>query len=45
MRDLVWELFKETGNIAYYELYRELSEDGRNNKSRGSSRHGLQRKR
>ena len=34
MKDKVWQLFKETGNPAYYMLYKELSKDGHNDKSR-----------
>lgn len=45
MKDLAWKLFQETGNIAYYQLYKELSDDGRSNKSGGTSSHRLQRKR
>lgn len=45
MKDLAWNLFEKTGNVAYYELYKELSDDGRNNKSRGTKSHRLQRKR
>lgn len=44
MKDLVWELFEQTGNIAYYTLYRELSDDGRNDKSGGSKGNRLQGK-
>lgn len=36
MKDKVWQLFKETGNPAYYMLYKELSKDGRNDKGRRS---------
>ena len=28
MKDKVWQLFKETGNPAYYMLYKELSKNG-----------------
>lgn len=44
MKDLAWKLFTKTGNIAYYELYKELSENGRNDKSRGFESDGLQGK-
>ncbi len=44
MQDLVWQLFEKTGNIAYYELYKELSNNGRDNKSSGAKNHRLQRK-
>ncbi|CCZ95476.1 unknown [Corallococcus sp. CAG:1435] len=44
MKDIVWKLFEETGNPAYYRLYRELS-NGRNDKSGGAESHRLQRKR
>lgn len=45
MKDLVWNLFEKTGNVAYYRLYKELSDDGRNDKSGGAESHRLQRKR
>lgn len=45
MKDLVWNLFEETGNVAYYLLYKELSDDGHNDKSGGTESHRLQRKR
>ena len=38
MKDLVWKLFQETGNIAYYRLYKELDQNGRDDK--GSSLEG-----
>lgn len=41
MKDTVWKLFKETGNPAYYVLYKELTKDGRNDKSRRSEIDGL----
>ena len=44
MKDLVWKLFEETGNVAYYRLYKELTDDGRDGKSGGAKGHGLQRK-
>lgn len=44
MKDIVWKLFKETGNPAYYVLYKELTEDGRNDESLDPQGHGLQRK-
>ncbi len=43
MKDLVWKLFEQTGEIGYYQLYKELSH-GRNDKSSGTSSHRLQRK-
>ena len=39
MKDLVWKLFEQTGNVAYYNLYKELSKDGRNDQSGGSKEH------
>lgn len=45
MKDLAWKLFEQTGNVAYYELYKELSDDGRNHKSGGVKSNRLQRKR
>ncbi len=33
IKDTAWKLFKETGNPAYYLFYRELTQDGRNDKS------------
>lgn len=44
MKDKVWQLFKETGNPAYYMLYKELSKDGRNNKGHRVEGDGLQGK-
>ena len=44
MKDLAWKLFEQTGNIAYYPLYKELSGDGRNDKSRSTKSNGLQGK-
>ena len=44
MKDTVWKLFKETGNPAYYMLYKELTKDGRNDKSSGAKGDGLQGK-
>ena len=41
MKDTVWKLFKETGNPAYYVLYKELTKDGRNDKGRRSEIDGL----
>ena len=35
MKDTVWKLFKETGNPAYYMLYKELTKDGRNDEGAG----------
>lgn len=45
MKDTAWKLFEQTGKIAYYELYKELSQNGRNDKSGGASSHRLQGKR
>lgn len=33
MKNVVWKLFEQTGNTAYYLLYKELTKNGRNNKS------------
>lgn len=33
MKNVVWKLFEQTGNVAYYLLYKELTKNGRNNKS------------
>ena len=44
MKDTAWKLFRETGNIAYYMLYKELSKDGRDDKSRSPKGDGLQGK-
>ena len=44
MKDIVWKLFRETGNPAYYMLYKELSKDGRDDKSHRSKGDGLQGK-
>ena len=44
MKDTVWKLFRETGNPVYYLLYKELTEDGRNDKSPSSKGDGLQGK-
>ncbi len=44
MKDTAWKLFKETGNPAYYMLYKELSKDGHHNKSDRSQSDGLQGK-
>lgn len=39
MKDKAWQLFKETGNPAYYMLYKELSKengtDDKSNRSKG----------
>lgn len=32
MKDKAWQLFKETGNPAYYMLYKELSKNGSDDK-------------
>lgn len=45
MKKTVWKLFEETGNPAYYMLYKELSKDGRNHASDCSTEHGHKRKR
>ena len=39
MKDLAWQLFQQTGNIAYYKLYKELSKDGRDDQSGGAKNH------
>ena len=44
MKDLAWKLFEQTGNIAYYRLYKELAENGRNDKGRRVESDGLQGK-
>ena len=44
MKDLVWELFERTGNIAYYNLYKELSGNGRNDESGSAKSNRLQGK-
>ena len=44
MKDTVWKLFKETGNPCYYMLYKELTKDGRNDKSPGAESDRLQGK-
>ena len=44
MKDTVWKLFKETGNPAYYMLYKELAKDGRNDKGPDPKGDGLQGK-
>ena len=44
MKDTVWKLFLETGNPAYYMLYKELTKDGRNDKSHSSKSDRLQGK-
>lgn len=43
-KDTVWKLFEKTGNIAYYNLYKELTKDGRNDQSDSPSGNGLQGK-
>ncbi|MCH5159874.1 MAG: YqzL family protein [Clostridiales bacterium] len=45
MKDIVWKLFRETGNPAYYMLYKELSKDGRDDEGSGPQGDGLQGKR
>ena len=42
VKDTVWKLFKETGNPVYYLLYKELTEDGRNDKGPGAKSDRLQ---
>lgn len=44
MKDAVWKLFRETGNPVYYLLYKELTEDGRDDKRHSPKSDGLQRK-
>ena len=44
MKELAWKLFEQTGKIAYYQLYKELSGDGRDDKSRSVKGDGLQGK-
>ena len=44
MKDTVWKLFAETGNPVYYLLYKELTEDGRNDKGNRPKGDGLQGK-
>ena len=44
MKDTVWKLFRETGNPVYYLLYKELTEDGRNDKGNRDKGSGLQGK-
>lgn len=44
MKDTAWKLFRETGNIAYYMLYKELSKDGCDDEGAGAKGDGLQRK-
>lgn len=44
MKDLAWKLFEKTGNIAYYQLYKELSDNGRDDKGRSAESNGLQGK-
>ncbi len=34
MKELVWNLFKETGNIKYYLMYNEIKEDDSNENRR-----------
>ena len=31
-KELLWELFKETGKIEYYLIYKEVCNDGSNSK-------------
>lgn len=44
MKETAWKLFRETGNPVYYLLYKELAEDGRNNKGASPKGDGLQGK-
>ena len=44
MKDTVWKLFRETGNPVYYLLYKELTEDGRDDKGAGAKGDRLQGK-
>ena len=44
MKDIVWKLFRETGNPGYYRLYKELTKDGRDDEGSGSQGDGLQGK-
>ena len=44
MKDTAWKLFQQTGNPAYYMLYKELSKDGRDDESDSSEGFGLQGK-
>lgn len=44
MKDLAWKLFAQTGKIGYYNLYKELSDDGCDGKGSGASSHRLQGK-
>ncbi len=39
MKDTVWKLFSETGNPVYYLLYKELSENGCNDKGHSPKKH------
>ena len=34
MKNLLWDLFKNTGKIEYYLKYKELEKDGKSNNSR-----------
>lgn len=45
MKDKVWQLFKQTGNPAYYMLYKELTKDGTDDEGNRSKGDGLQGKR
>lgn len=38
MKDKAWQLFKQTGNPAYYMLYKELSKNGSDDKSNHDKR-------
>lgn len=37
MEQLVWELFKKTGNIKYYLLAKKIGEDNAVNKNNGNN--------
>ncbi len=39
LKDTVWKLFEETGNLSYYLLYKELTSDGVHNKSNSTKNH------
>ena len=44
MKDIVWKLFKATGNPVYYLFYKELTKDGRNDEGNSAKGDGLQGK-
>ncbi len=39
MKNTVWKLFRETGNPVYYLLYKELAQDGHNDKGHRPKSH------